>query len=95
MKKRHVIIVGGGASGLVAAISAARDGADVTIVEQKDRLGKKILSTGNGKCNLTNEYMVADCFRGDDTSIVLAVLEQFGYEKTIKFFEDLGAILKS
>ena len=49
MRKRHVIIVGGGASGLVAAISAAREGAKVTLVEQKDRVGKKILSTGNGR----------------------------------------------
>ena len=95
MNKRHVIIVGGGASGLVAAISAAREGIDVTIVEQKDRLGKKILSTGNGRCNLTNEYMEASCFRGDDTSIVSKVLDVFGYRETMHFFEELGVILKS
>lgn len=94
MKKRHVIIVGGGASGLVAAISAAREGAEVTIVEQKDRLGKKILSTGNGRCNLTNEYMDVSCFRGDDTTIVSVILEEFGYRETISFFEELGVILK-
>lgn len=95
MRTRHVIIVGGGASGLVAAITAAREGACVTLIEQKDRVGKKILSTGNGRCNLTNEYMDADCFRGDNTSIVLNVLEQFGYTETLKFFEKLGVILKS
>lgn len=95
MKKRHVIIVGGGASGLVAAISAAREGAEVTIVEQKDRVGKKILSTGNGRCNLTNEYMEIDCFRGDDTSIVSDILQQFGYKETVSFFEELGVILKN
>lgn len=94
MKKRHVIIVGGGASGLVAAISAARGGADVTIVEQKEKLGKKILSTGNGRCNLTNKYMDEDCFRGDDVSVVSEVLKQFGYQETLSFFEDLGVILK-
>ena len=94
MKKRHVVIVGGGASGLVAAISAARVGAVVTIIEQKDRLGKKILSTGNGRCNLTNKYMSADCFRGDDVSIVQKVLGQFGYQETISFFEELGVLLK-
>ena len=94
MKKRHVIIVGGGASGLVAAITAAREGAEVTIVEQKDRLGKKILATGNGRCNLTNEYMDASCFRGDDTSIVARILDEFGYGQTIVFFEKLGVILK-
>ena len=94
MKKRHVVIVGGGASGLLAAISAAHEGADVTIVEQKDKLGKKILSTGNGRCNLTNEYMNKDCFRGDDISVVSKVLKQFGYQQTISFFEELGVILK-
>ncbi|MBQ8803553.1 MAG: NAD(P)/FAD-dependent oxidoreductase [Tyzzerella sp.] len=95
MKQKHVIIVGGGASGLVAAITAAREGARVTLIEQKDRLGKKILSTGNGRCNLTNEYMNPDCFRGDDTEIVSAVLKQFGYQETISFFEELGVILKN
>jgi len=94
MRKRHVIIVGGGASGLVAAITAAREGADVTLIEQKDRVGKKILSTGNGRCNLTNTYMNLECFRGDDVSIVSKVLEQFDYTDTMKFFEELGVILK-
>lgn len=94
MKKRYVIIVGGGASGLVAAISAAREGAQVTIVEQKERLGKKILSTGNGRCNLTNEYMDVSCFRGDDTTIVPEILDEFGYQETLSFFEELGVILK-
>ncbi len=95
MKKRHVIIVGGGASGLVAAITAAREGASVTIVEQKDRIGKKLLSTGNGRCNLTNEYMDRHCFRGDDVTIVSDILKQFGYGETIAFFEALGVILKN
>lgn len=95
MKNRQVVVVGGGASGLIAAIAAAREGADVTIIEQKEKLGKKILSTGNGKCNLTNEKMQADCFRGDDTAIVESVLEQFGYEDTIRFFEELGVLFKN
>ena len=94
MKNRDVIIVGGGASGLLAAISAAREGANVTIIEQKDQLGKKILSTGNGRCNLTNEYMDISCFRGDNTSIVQDVLNRFSYQETIAFFEELGVVLK-
>ena len=95
MTKRQVIIAGGGASGLVAAITAARNGAEVLIIEQKERLGKKILSTGNGRCNYTNEYMNADCFRSDDLSIVEKVLDEFGYQETIRFFEDLGVIFKN
>ena len=62
MRKR-IVIIGGGASGLTAAIGGARNGARVTIVEHMDRVGKKILSTGNGRCNLTNLRMEADCYR--------------------------------
>lgn len=91
---KHVIVVGGGASGLVAAISAAREGADVTLIEQKDRVGKKILSTGNGRCNLTNLYMTSECFRGDDLSIVTEVLNQFSYKETVQFFWELGVVLR-
>ena len=95
MKQRNVIIIGGGASGIVAAISAAREGANVIIIEHKDRIGKKILSTGNGRCNLTNEVMDVSYFRGDDTSIVTEVLNAFGYSETRQFFEQLGVLLKS
>lgn len=95
MKQRNVVIIGGGASGIVAAISAAREGAKVTILEHKDRIGKKILSTGNGRCNLTNEYMKQECFRGDDVSITTDVFKQFGYKETVAFFEELGVILKN
>ncbi len=95
MKQRNVVIIGGGASGIVAAISAAREGANVTILEHKDRIGKKILSTGNGRCNLTNEYMEPDCFRGDNLSVITEVFSQFGYQETIKFFEELGVIFKN
>lgn len=95
MKTRQVIVVGGGASGLTAAISAAENNAAVTILEQKERVGKKILSTGNGRCNVTNTDMRADCFRGEDVSIVPKVLERFGYPETVQFFEKLGVILKN
>ena len=94
MKERHVIIVGAGASGMIASITAARNGAKVTLIEQKDRVGKKILSTGNGRCNLTNASMDSSFFRGDDISIVSSVLEQFSYEDTLHFFAELGVITK-
>ena len=60
-------IIGGGASGIVAAIAAARSGGDaqVFILEQKENIGKKILATGNGRCNLTNEAMDASCYHGE------------------------------
>ena len=52
--RTRIAIIGGGASGMMAAITAASYGAEVTIYEAKERLGKKILATGNGKCNYTN-----------------------------------------
>ncbi|MCU6685502.1 aminoacetone oxidase family FAD-binding enzyme [Dorea acetigenes] len=91
----RIYIIGGGASGIAAAIAAARKGAAVTILEHKDRIGKKILATGNGRCNLTNLHMEASCFRGDDTAIVDKVLRRFDAEDTLKFFRDLGLLTKT
>lgn len=90
-------IVGGGASGMMAAIVAARSSGQVKVLlfEHKDKMGKKILSTGNGRCNLTNELMCPECFRSEDMEAVETVLGQFGYEQTILFFETLGLITKS
>ena len=50
----EIAVIGGGASGIIAAITAARNGANVTIYERCDRIGRKILATGNGRCNYTN-----------------------------------------
>ena len=60
MKK--VVIIGGGASGMMAAIQAARTGAAVTLLEHNEKPGKKILATGNGRCNLTNACDTEDLF---------------------------------
>lgn len=88
------IIIGGGASGLVAAITAARNGADVTILEKENKIGKKILVTGNGKCNITNTEMNTGKFYGD-SKFIQSVLDTFGYTETIKFFESCGVFTKN
>ncbi|ROR29319.1 hypothetical protein EDD66_103255 [Mobilisporobacter senegalensis] len=85
-----IIVVGGGASGLVAAIAAARAGRKVTILEHKDRIGKKILATGNGKCNYTNLHQEPSCYRGEDPAFAWNVINDFGVEDTITFFKELG-----
>ena len=72
-----IIIVGGGVAGLFAAISAKKNGANVIILEKNDSLGKKILITGNGRCNFTNEEMDSSYFvssSDDKDSLVVIVL---------------------
>ncbi|MBR1862112.1 MAG: aminoacetone oxidase family FAD-binding enzyme [Lachnospiraceae bacterium] len=86
-------IIGGGAAGLCAAIAAARGNGNVTIFERNDRVGKKILMTGNGKCNLSNLEMSAEYYYSGDRSFVARVLERFGTDETILFFNGLGLLL--
>lgn len=79
---------------MVAAIAAAGEGACVTIYEGNDRLGKKLLATGNGKCNLGNRKLSADEYHGDSPKLIRQCLERFGAEDTIAFFEGLGLMVK-
>ena len=88
------IVIGGGASGMVAAIFAARRGLRTAIIEHRERLGKKILATGNGKCNYTNQVQTQDCYRGTHPEFAMAVLRQFDVEQTIAFFQSLGIFPK-
>ena len=93
--KNDVIIVGAGASGMVAGICAARRGKKVLIIDRMAKPGKKIYATGNGKCNYTNLEYDYDSYRGEDTSIVGEVIERFNAENTIDFFEELGILAKN
>lgn len=85
-----IVIIGGGASGLVAAIEAARAGAKVTILEHTNKLGKKILSTGNGKCNYTNANIQAKYLHLDEDDLAYFVVKKIGYDGVNRFFEGLG-----
>lgn len=89
-KKKQIIIVGGGASGMAAAIAARRAGAEVTILEKNPRVGKKILATGNGRCNFTNIGADISSYHGKDPSFVQSALAAFSVEDTLGFFEKLG-----
>lgn len=95
MKK--IVIIGGGAAGMAAAIAAARvdDKAEIHLLEHKELVGKKILSTGNGRCNFTNEKMGIDFYYSEDPEVVRQVLSQFGTEETLKFFRESGIFSKS
>lgn len=92
--RKTVGIIGAGASGLTAAIFAAREGARVLLFEHMDRVGKKILSTGNGRCNLTNLYMETECYRSDEPGFPMKVIDAFPVEKTLEFFQKLGIVPK-
>ena len=83
-------VIGGGASGLMAAIAAAKNGAQVTIYEKMNKVGKKILATGNGRCNYTNMNLSFECYHSNNIKIAEDVMKFFDLRKTLNFFEDLG-----
>lgn len=89
-----IAIVGGGASGLMAAYTAAGSGAAVTVYEKNDRVGKKLLSTGNGKCNFSNLEMDETHYYSDNTEFIKAVLARFGAVDIVRFFESAGMLSK-
>ena len=75
---RTAAVIGGGASGMMAAITAAEAGARVILLEHKDRIGKKILSTGNGRCNFTNIHQEPICYHSEDPLFPWRVVSRFG-----------------
>ena len=90
MRNKQIIVVGGGAAGMLAAVSARRLGADVTILEKNPRVGKKILATGNGRCNYTNVNTNVSCYYGNNPKFTHSALSSFTIEDTISFFNELG-----
>ena len=88
--KKQIFVIGAGASGLMAAIQAAINGASVTVLEQNDRPGRKICATGNGRCNMTNLNQIEDAYRGTHPEFVKDALEQFSVEKILGFFQEIG-----
>lgn len=97
------IIIGGGPAGLMAAIKAADAGEDVLLIEHNEKIGRKLLATGNGRCNLSNDGVESSCesryssLNKDDNcfSLVSSVFSRFGYEDTMAFFKKLGLITRN
>lgn len=88
---KKVFIIGGGASGMTAAIVAARRGLDVTIFEKEERLGRKILATGNGKCNLGNIESTVNKYNSDFPQ---SILKRVNIDEIRSFLFDLGVLTK-
>ena len=88
--KSRIVVIGGGAAGMTAAIVSARNGANVTVLERMSRAGKKLLATGNGRCNLANMNLSADHYHGRNPGFALQVIDQFDVAQTLSFFRELG-----
>lgn len=89
---KDIIIIGGGASGLVAAIYAAKSGGKVTILEKNKTCGKKILITGNGKCNYWNSDQSLVHYHSTNTEILKSILTEKNQQEILNLFNSLGII---
>ena len=86
-----ILIIGGGASGMAAAL-AARERLDcrVVLLERQSRVGRKLLATGNGRCNLTNRSAAPGRYHGENAAFAVPALERFGVDDTLSWFSSLG-----
>lgn len=90
---KNVVIIGGGASGMIAALTAAEDrNNNVILLERQQRVGRKLLATGNGRCNLTNMGASIANYHGENPEFAEAALSRFTPKDAIRFFESLGLV---
>lgn len=86
----RILVIGGGAAGMMAAIVAANNGGEVIILERNDRVGKKLLATGNGRCNYTNMNLTIENYHGKNNTFAESALSSLDVNTTIEYFEKLG-----
>jgi len=94
METYELAIIGAGPSGLMAAIAATRKGKNVILLEKNELIGRKILATGNGRCNLTNKNTSEESYHGASKVFIKNILRKFNQAQTMDFFESLGVALK-
>ncbi len=87
---RQIDIIGGGPAGMMAAIITARNGCPVRLWEKNGSLGRKLLATGNGRCNLSNQSIMPECYHSGDIKLVKRILNAFTLADTLGFFDSLG-----
>jgi predicted Rossmann fold flavoprotein len=95
MRRYKVLVIGGGASGIAAAISAGRCGSQVIICERSPRIGRKVLASGNGRCNLTNDALNSSFYNASSRPLVESVFKLFGRNDIGRFFRELGLFTRS
>lgn len=90
-EQQKIIIIGGGPAGMMAAIRAAQAGRSVVVLEHMNRCGRKILATGNGRCNFTNRILGEDCYNSNG-GFAMSVIRQFDNQQLLRYFEELGVL---
>jgi len=90
---KNIAIIGGGASGLLCAIFCAKSGVKVDIYEQNSKCAKKILVSGNGRCNITNTDLSSNDYFSDNPAFVNDALKEFGFKEFEKFCNSIGLML--
>lgn len=88
----NILIIGGGAAGMMAALSAKEKGASVCLLERQARVGRKLLATGNGRCNLSNTKLTLRNYHGQDTAFASYALSTFDTAKALDYFASLGLL---
>ena len=93
----EILVIGGGAAGMMAAITAARAGKSVILLEKNDRLGKKLLITGKGRCNVTNDCTADEVLKNTPRNgkFLFSAMAAFPPEQAMRLFEDAGCALKT
>jgi len=90
MSRRRIGVVGAGPAGIMAALEAARQGVHVTLFDTNAIVGRKLLVTGNGRCNISNVHAAADCYTCDDRAFLETAFSLFGHAETIACLHELG-----
>lgn len=94
IKMTEIAVIGGGASGLMSAVLCARRNKTVTIFEHNEKIGRKLLATGNGKCNFTNTNQDISYYHSENPDFIKTVLSQFGQKELFLFFREAGVLPK-
>ena len=90
---KTVAIIGGGASGIMAALTATKDKENkVILFERQQRIGRKLLATGNGRCNLTNVCASIENYHSEQAEFAASALAKFSPQDTLDFFHELGLL---
>ena len=91
---KTIVIVGGGASGLIASICAKNDNTEVILLERNKECGKKLLATGNGRCNYWNSNQDLSHYNSDNKELLESVITSDNQKEIMEFFYKIGIIRK-